>query len=70
MIQIRYTCTDVDAFPMHPPSVRALDKHQHQRTCTGFDFFVRNKAYAFIDPEVKETKHTYALIGSKRSVCS
>ena len=35
MIQIWCICADVDARPMHSPLVCALDKHQHQRLCTG-----------------------------------
>ena len=40
MIQIQCTCADVDARSMHSPSVRAKNKHQLQRACSGFEWFI------------------------------
>ena len=39
MIKIQCMRAHADARPMHEPKVSALDKHQHQRKCIGFESF-------------------------------
>ena len=40
LIQIQCTHSDVNTRLMHEPNVSALDEHQHQRLCVGFESFV------------------------------
>ena len=40
IIQTQCTWAYVYVRPMHSPSIRALDEHQHQRACTGFELFL------------------------------
>ena len=34
---------DVDAYPLHKPKVSALDEHQHQGKCSGFESFLEQQ---------------------------
>ena len=45
MIQIQCTHADVNARQMHELKVSALDEHQHQRKCTGFESFLEQEDF-------------------------
>ena len=45
MIQIQCMHADVDALPVHEPKESALDEHQHQRKCTGFESFLEQQDF-------------------------
>ena len=62
MIQIQFMRTDADAHPMHKRTVSAMDEHQHQRKSTGFETFLEQQDFAFIDQI--HTQHKNEIICS------
>ena len=62
MIQIQCTRADVDARPMHEPKVSALDEHQHQRKCTGFESFLEQQDLRMYWPNSHTTEKQIHLL--------
>ena len=56
MIQIQCTRADVDARPMHKLKVSALDEHQHQHKCTGFESFLEQQDLSMYWPNSYTTE--------------
>ena len=47
--------------PMHEPKVSALDEHQHQRKCTGFESFLEHQDLRMYWPNSYTSVNTFIL---------